>query len=413
MTMKTARLASLADALACPSRRVFLAGAGAFIAWANLPRPAYAASRQPRFVAVILRGAMDGLAVVPPIGDPDYADLRGELAIGAAGNEPTLPLDGQFGLNNAMPKLHALYQQGEALIVHAAATPYRERSHFDGQDVLESGLGGVGDKSSGWLNRAAAAIPTADGVRPISGLAASPTVPLILRGDAPTLSWTPPRLESASGDTLQRLLQLYTHEDPEMARVLAEGVDLDALASGMEVKAQSGGIARAFRDLASGSARLVAADDGPRLAALSYDGWDTHTNEGAEAGRLSGLLGALDGALDALATELAPVWSDTVIAVMTEFGRTARANGNEGTDHGTATVAFLLGGAVKGGRVIADWPGLRPEDLYEDRDLAPTTDLRAVLKGVLRDHLGIDARRLSTEIFPDSLGIAPVDGLVG
>lgn len=405
--------APIADALICPSRRVFLAGAGAFVAWAGLPRPSYAATRTPRFLAVILRGAMDGLAVVPPIADPHYAGLRGELAIGAAGLEPALPLDGQFGLNNAMPNLHALYHKGEALIVHATATPYRERSHFDGQDVLESGLGGVGDKSSGWLNRAAAAIPTADGVRPISGLAVSPTVPLILRGAAPTLSWTPPQLQSASGDTLQRLLALYTHEDPELARVLGEGVDLDALATGMDGLGRGGGIAAAFRELAAGSARLVAAEDGPRLAALSYDGWDTHTNEGAEAGRLANLLAALDGALAALATELAPVWSETVIAVMTEFGRTARANGNEGTDHGTATVAFLLGGAVKGGRVIADWPGLKPGDLHEDRDLKPTTDLRAVLKGVLRDHLGIDQRRLATEVFPGSLSVAPLQGLVG
>lgn len=410
----TAKLADspLADALLCPSRRVFLAGAGAFVAWAAMPRPAYAATREPRFVAVILRGAMDGLAVVPPIGDRDYAALRRELAIGAPGQEASLPLDGMFGLNNAMPKLNALYEKGEALIVHAAATPYRERSHFDGQDVLESGLMGPGDRGSGWLNRAAAAIPRGEGVRPVSGLAASPTVPLILKGDAPTLSWTPPRLLSASGDTLKRLLDLYTHTDPEMARVLGEGVDLDALAAGIDVTA-GGGLAASFRALASGSARLIADPGGPRLAALSYDGWDTHTNEGAEAGRLANLLGALDGALDAIAIEMAPVWADTVVAVMTEFGRTARANGNEGTDHGTATVAFLLGGAVKGGRVLADWPGLAPADLYEDRDLKPTTDLRAVLKGVLRDHLGIDAATLGGTVFPGSIGVRPMDGLVG
>ncbi|HEV2518782.1 MAG TPA: DUF1501 domain-containing protein [Devosia sp.] len=407
MTMKTPP--SIADALLCPSRRVFLAGAGAFVAWANLPRPAYAApGREPRFIAVILRGAMDGLAVVPPIGDKDYAGLRGDLAIGAVGQEPALPLDGFFGLNSAMPGFHALYQKGEALIVHASATPYRDRSHFDGQDVLESGLGGPGLAPSGWLNRAAASIPAGEGVRPVSGLAASPTIPLILRGDAPTLSWTPPRLETASADTLKRLLDLYTHEAPEMARVLGEGVDLDALAAGIDVNA-GGGLAASFKSLAQGSARLLAEDGGPRLAALSYDGWDTHT---AEDGRLDNVLGALDGALQSLATELAPVWQDTVIAVMTEFGRTARANGNEGTDHGTATVAFLLGGAVKGGRVIADWPGLAETDLYEDRDLKPTTDLRAVLKGVLRDHLGIAGSDLSTKVFPDSIGVMPMDGLV-
>lgn len=402
--------AAISDALLCPSRRVFLAGAGAFIAWANLPRPAYAApGREPRFVAVILRGAMDGLAVVPPVGDKDYAGLRGGLAIGAAGQEPALPLDSFFALNGAMPGLHALYQKGEALVVHATATPYRDRSHFDGQDVLESGLDGPGLSPSGWLNRAAAAIPAGEGVRPVSGLAASPTIPLILRGDAPTLSWTPPRIEAASADTLKRLLDLYTHADPEMARVLGEGVDLDALAAGIDVKA-AGGLAASFKALAEGSARLLTEEGGPRLAALSYDGWDTHT---AEDNRLDNVLGALDGALVALSTELAPVWDDTVVAVMTEFGRTARANGNEGTDHGTATVAFLLGGAVKGGRVIADWPGLRDADLYENRDLKPTTDLRAVLKGVLRDHLGISSADLATKVFPDSIGVMPTDGLVG
>lgn len=401
---------AIADALLCPSRRVFLAGAGALIAWANLPRPAYAApGREPRFVAVILRGAMDGLAVVPPVGDRAYAGLRGDLAIGASGEEAALPLDAFFALNGAMPGLHALYQKGEALVVHATATPYRDRSHFDGQDVLESGLDGPGLSPSGWLNRAAAAIPAGEGVQPVSGLAASPTIPLILRGDAPTLSWTPPRIEAASADTLKRLLDLYTHTDPEMARVLGEGVDLDALAAGMDV-AQKGGLAKSFAALAEGSARLLADEGGPRLAALSYDGWDTHT---AEDNRLDTVLAALDGALVALSTELAPVWQDTVVAVMTEFGRTARANGNEGTDHGTATVAFLLGGAVKGGRVIADWPGLRDADLYENRDLKPTTDLRAVLKGVLRDHLGISAADLSTKVFPGSLGVAPLDGLVG
>jgi len=405
--------AELHDGLFCPSRRVFLAGAGAFIAWAGLPRAAFAGSADPRLVVVILRGAMDGLAVVPPVGDPDYAALRGELAIGAGGREQGLPLDGFFALNDAMPGLHALYGKGQALIVHAAASPYRERSHFDGQDVLESGMAGPKASDSGWLNRVTQALPQGERVRPISGLAATPTVPLILRGAAPTLTWTPPTLRPASADTMSRLLGLYGEADPELARVLLAGVDLDALAVGEAARNRPGGLAAAFAEVARGSGKLLVAEDGPRIAALSYDGWDTHINEGPESGRLAGLLGALDGALSALAQEMAPVWDDTVIAVMTEFGRTARANGNEGTDHGTATTAFLLGGGVKGGRVLADWPGLKPSQLHEDRDLAPTTDLRAVLKGVLRDHLGLSERVLATEIFPDSLGVRPVGGLVG
>jgi uncharacterized protein (DUF1501 family) len=402
----------LTDAMLCPSRRTFLAGAGAFIAWANLPRAAYAAQgRDPRFVAVILRGAMDGLAVVPPIGDPDFPALRGDLAIGTGSYGDTLPLDGFFALNSAMPLLHQRYLSGEALLIHAVATGYRDRSHFDGQDVLESGATGPRLSPTGWLNRAALAIPAGDRVAPVSGLAAMPTVPLILRGDAPTLTWTPPELKTASSDTATRLIDLYSTVDPEFAKILSAGLSTNALAGAADPM-KVNGVAASFRSLAAGAAKLLVDDAGPRLAALSYDGWDTHTNEGAGEGRLASLLGALDGALDALATTMAPVWKDTVVAVMTEFGRTARINGNEGTDHGTATTAFLLGGAVKGGRVLADWPGLKDSQLFEDRDLYPSLDLRGVLKGALRDHLGIAERDLSGKVFPDSIGIKPVDGLV-
>ncbi|HEY4199322.1 MAG TPA: DUF1501 domain-containing protein [Devosiaceae bacterium] len=407
---------ALLDAMLCPSRRVFLASAGAFVAWASMPKASFAGqARDPRFIAVILRGAMDGLAAVPPVGDPDYPKLRGDLAIGTPGLEAVLGLDGMFGLNNAMPKLHARYKAGEALMIHAAATAYRDRSHFDGQDVLESGMTGPRASKDGWLNRVAAALPQGDRVRPVTGLAAMPTVPLILRGDAPTLTWTPPNLQTASADTMTRLLDLYTHEAPDLYKVLSEGVDVEALAKsdGSAIGGKGGGgVAASFVALASGSAKLIAADDGPRLAAISYDGWDTHANEGADSGRLSGLLAALDDALDALATQLQPVWKDTAVVVMTEFGRTARTNGNEGTDHGTGTTAFLLGGAVKGGRVLADWPGLGDGDLYQDRDLKPTTDLRGVLKGVLRDHLGVEEPVLTTKIFPDSIGVRAVDGLI-
>ena len=407
--------ATITDATLCPSRRVFLAGAGAFVAWASLPRPSYAAQgRDPRFVAVILRGAMDGLAVVPPIGDPDFPALRGDLAIGTGSYGNTLPLDGFFALNDAMPLLHKHYQNGDALIVHAVATGYRDRSHFDGQDVLESGETGPRMSKTGWLNRAASVIPAGDKVAPVSGLAAMPTVPLILRGDAPTLTWTPPELKTASADTATRLIDLYSAVDPEFAKVLSAGLSTDQLAGAMDpMKGGAGGIAASFKSLASGAAKLLVDEGGPRLAALSYDGWDTHTNEGAGEGRLAGLLTALDGALDALATTMAPVWDDTVVVVMTEFGRTARINGNEGTDHGTATTALLLGGAVKGGRVLADWPGLKQNQLFEDRDLYPSLDLRGVLKGALRDHLGISERDLTAAVFPDSIGIKPVDGLIG
>lgn len=403
------------EARLCPSRRIFLASAGAFVAWASMPRVASAAAaRDPRFVAIILRGAMDGLAVVPPVGDPDYPALRGDLAIGTAGLEPTLPLDGFFGLNRAMPLFHAAYRRGEAAIVHAAATAYRERSHFDGQDVLESGMAGPRAAADGWLNRVAQVLPAGDRVRPANGLAASTTVPLVLRGAAPILTWTPPAFRPASSDTLERLLDLYAERDPQLAGVLSEGLDVDALAAGngMGAAKQPGGVKAAFVALAEGAGRLLAEDDGPRLAAISYDGWDTHAREGAGEGRLANLLDALDAALDGLRTAMQPVWQDTAVVLMTEFGRTAHVNGTDGTDHGTATTALLFGGAVKGGRVLADWPGLKTAQLYQQRDLAPTTDLRAVLKGVLRDHLGVSESALATRVFPGSLAVKPVDGLV-
>jgi uncharacterized protein (DUF1501 family) len=406
------------EALLCPSRRVFLASAGTFVAWAAMPKMASAATRDPRLVAIILRGAMDGLAVVPPVGDPDYAGLRGDLAIGTAGLEPTLPLGTFFGLNQAMPKFHDSYTAGEALVVHAAATAYRDRSHFDGQDVLESGMAGPHASDSGWLNRVAAAMPAGDRARGPNGLAAGATVPLILRGAAPTLTWAPAGFRPADSDTVARLSDLYGESDPELARVFGEGVGVDRLAAGAGMAAggkdaaTGAALARSFVTLAEGAGKLLADPEGPRLGAISYDGWDTHAAEGAGEGRLANLLGAFDAALAGLKQAMAPVWSDTVVVVMTEFGRTARVNGTDGTDHGTATAAFLLGGAVRGGRVVADWPGLKPAQLYQQRDLAPTTDLRAILKGVLRDHLGISEQTLASSVFPDSIGVRPLDGLV-
>ena len=406
------------EALLCPSRRVFLAGAGTFVAWAAMPRFAFAGvTRDPRLVVVILRGAMDGLAVVPPIGDPDYPALRGDMGIGTAGYEATLPLNDFFGLNQAMSALHGMYTGNEAAIIHAAATAYRDRSHFDGQDVLESGMTAPHASDTGWLNRVAAALPAGDKVRPANGLAASPTVPLILRGAAPILTWTPPGFRAADSDTMARLADLYGESDPELARVFAAGTDVDRLAAstpGMTARpaANGNGLAASFTALAAGAGRLLADPEGPRLAAISYDGWDTHASEGAAEGRLATLLAAFDAALAGLKGAMTPVWSDTAVIVVTEFGRTARINGTEGTDHGTATAAFLIGGAVRGGRVIADWPGLKDAQLYQQRDLAPTTDVRRVIKGVLRDHLGLSEAVMANAIFPGSIGVKPIDGLI-
>jgi uncharacterized protein (DUF1501 family) len=409
-----------------PTRRELLLGSSVLFAWASVPRVARAEGRDPRLLTIVLRGGLDGLAVVAPVGDPDWIKLRSDKSLTSDGPTPALPLDGFFALNPAMPNLYRLYQAGQATIVHAVATPYRERSHFDGQDVLESGLPKPGTADTGWLNRALAAIEPGGRIdmqgRP--AFAVGPITPLVVRGPAPVLSWVPPRLPPVSDDTTMRLLDLYRHTDPTFARVLEERVGLAAIAKagGMNSEPsperpviQGGGIAQVrtyFADAAGAAAKFLAGAEGPRVGALAFDGWDTHVDEGAVKGRLANLLGALDGALAAVETNMGDAWHETVVVLVTEFGRTARLNGNDGTDHGTATVALLAGGALKGGRVIADWPGLKEADLYEKRDLKPTTDLRAVLKGLLADHLRADERRLEAAVFPDSGSVKPLQGLL-
>jgi uncharacterized protein (DUF1501 family) len=393
-------------------------------AWAHVPRLARAEGRDPRFLVIVLRGALDGLAAVAPVGDPDWIKLRGDKALRLDGTAPGLPLDSFFALNPAMPEVHRLYGAGQASIVHAVATPYRERSHFDGQDVLESGMAKPGFVESGWLNRALAALAPGALARPGRAFAVGPMTPLVVRGAAPVLSWTPPRLPPVGEETTMRVLDLYRHTDPVLARALEERMDLATIAraEGMPMSpkerpqgaAAPGGAAQVrayFAESAGAAAKFLASADGPRVGALAFDGWDTHVDEGAVNGRLSALLGALDGALAAIESNMGQAWQDTVVAVVTEFGRTARINGSDGTDHGTATVALLAGGALKGGRVIADWPGVKDADLQDGRDLRATTDLRAVLKGVLHDHLRVDPAALAARVFPDSASVAPMTGL--
>ena len=408
--------------LHAPSRRELLLTSGTLFAWAYLPKLAFAEGRDPRFLTIVLRGALDGLATVAPVGDPDWTALRGDNALTLDGKAPALKLDGFFALNPAMPNLHRMFAAGEAIVVHACATPYRERSHFDGQDLLESGLAKPGPSDSGWLNRALAGLAPGgrvDSTNTKGGkvFAVGPVTPLIVRGPAPVLSWSPQRAQPASADTVQRLLDLYQHTDVKLAGVLQDHAKLVAIerAGSMEQKpgGPNPGQARAyFAEVAGTAAKFLAQPDGPRVGALALDGWDTHSNEGIAQGRLSQLLGALDDALAAVQTNMGSAWRDTVVVLATEFGRTARINGTDGTDHGTATVALLVGGALKGGRVIAEWPGLKSADLYENRDLKPTTDLRAVLKGLLKDHLRADDRALAENVFPGSSGVKPMAGLV-
>jgi uncharacterized protein (DUF1501 family) len=409
--------------LHAPSRRDVLLASGTLFAWAHLPKLARAEGRDPRFLTIVLRGALDGLAAVAPVGDPDWAALRGDNALTVDGKVPALKLDDYFALNPAMPDLHRMFTANEAIIVHAAATSYRERSHFDGQDVLESGVEKPGAAATGWLNRLLVGLAPEDRTSGNAGstFAVGPVTPLIARGPAPVMSWAPPLVAPASDNTIARLIALYRRTDTSFARVLEGRARLSVMATAGDMepnpasKTTGPGIAQQrayFAEAVGAAAKFLSQPDGPRVGALALDGWDTHFNEGIGTGQLAQLLSALDAALAAAKDNMGPCWRETIVALVTEFGRTARINGTAGTDHGTATVMLLAGGALKGGRVIADWPGLKPADLLENRDLAPTTDVRAVLKGLLKDHLRADDRALSADVFPGSHDVKPMAGLV-
>jgi uncharacterized protein (DUF1501 family) len=373
-----------------------------------LPRIPRAESRSDaRFVLVILRGALDGLAAVPAYGDGNYAGKRGALAITA----PALKLDGMFALHPSLTHLHERYQAKELIAFHAVASPYRERSHFDGQDVLENGMTQTTLAHDGWLNRVLPALRSAKarGTEQFA-VALAQNVPLVLRGDARVNSWAPSRLPETDADTLQRIADLYS-TDEYFATRLQAALAADSVAGegmGMGKRDPLNGIGT----IAGAAGKFLAAADGPRIAVIETSGWDTHANQGAEAGQLANRLRALDDGLESLRVALGSAWSETAILVVTEFGRTVAVNGTRGTDHGTATCAFLVGGAVRGGRIVADWPGLATNNLYQQRDLQPTRDLRSIFKGVLAAHLGAFESDLETRVFPDSRSARPMEGLI-
>ena len=376
-------------------RRNFLIGGGAVLSAAFAPRLAYArAATDRRFVFIIQRGAADGLAMLMPTGDPGFAPLRGAWAEDASAARR---LDGMFALHPALSGMAGLYDAGQALFAHAVASPYRDRSHFDGPNVLETGGAAAYTVKDGWLNRLLTLLPRDDA----RAIAVAATVPLALRGGREVASYAPSALPDASGDLMARVTQLYA-EDPQLHALWAKALQTRQLAQ--EAGGDAGRDAAATGALA---ARLLAPADGARIAMIETGGWDTHAGQ---RGRLNTQLKALDAMVGALKTGLGPAWDRTLVLVATEFGRTARINGTGGTDHGTATATMLLGGTVLGKRVVADWPGL--SKLYEDRDLTPTTDLDALIAGAVAGHFGIDPARTMATLFPGSTGRRPVAGLI-
>ncbi len=378
------------------SRRSFVsAGAATVIGSTFGPGMAFAkAPTDKRFVFIIQRGAADGLGTVAPVGDPAFVGQRGVLAEEFA-DAPRL--DSLFALHPRLATLASLYDEGQALFVHATASAYRDRSHFAGQNVLESGGSRAYALHDGWMNRMLALLP-ADDAR---GIALAASVPLAMRGAISVASYAPSNFPDASDDLMTRVGMLYA-EDAELDAAWRQAIATQAVAGDASGRRN----AQATGELA---ARLLADPAGSRIAMIETGGWDTHAQQ---RGRLGAQLGNLDQLIGALRDRLGPVWEDTLIVVATEFGRTVRVNGTGGTDHGTASCAMLLGGKVAGGRVIADWPGLSDGALYENRDLRPTTDLAAILTGTVSAHYGVDPARAMRAMFPDTRPGRVVEGLM-
>jgi uncharacterized protein (DUF1501 family) len=344
-----------------------------------------------RLVVIILRGAMDGLDAVQPRGDRDYAALRPTLT-----QEPGLPVSDFWSLHPGLAPLLSLWQAGEAGAVQAVSTPYRDRrSHFDGQDILEAGTSSLldGRTRDGWLNRMLQAVP---GVVAETSYAIGQEQMLILSGAAPTSRWAPEARLALSPATRQ-LIELVQHDDPLFRDATLDALDIVDDLDGEDRQARGAAHLR----LAEFAAARLRQDT--RIASFSISGWDTHARQSVG---LSRALTRLAETIVALKDGLGPVWGQTAVLCLTEFGRTARENGSAGTDHGTGGAMLYAGGAVRGGQVAGDWPGL--STLYADRDLLPTRDVRAHAGWVMRGLFGLDHSVLEQAVFPDlDLGADP------
>jgi uncharacterized protein (DUF1501 family) len=367
-----------------------------------------AAPTENRLAVVILRGGLDGLDAVPPYADRHYRTLRPTIAVPPPGQDGgAIDLNGGFGLHPSLAALHDYYRNNQLLIMPAATTNYRARSHFDGQNLLENGSITPYGAQDGWLNRAL--LHLNDGDRRL-GLAVGSAVPLILRGNTAVRTWSPSNLPTASDDFLARLGYVYA-EDPLLSVALRQGIKSQASAAGVmsDMPDARRGPRGQAKLLAQAAGRLLAKSDGPRVAVLEVGGWDTHTNQ---ANRLRNLLRQLAEGLQGFHQAIGPAWQKTVVVVVSEFGRTVAENGSRGTDHGVGGIAMLLGGAVNGGRIVGKWPGLAPTQLFENRDLAPANDYREIFKSVLHDHLGLDEGYIEDKVFPGGRKVRPMANLV-
>jgi uncharacterized protein (DUF1501 family) len=391
------------------TRREALQLLAGITALGGLPRLTLAAPSggERRLVFVFLRGGMDALSVVPAYGDPHYAAQRGILAVPPPGTPGgALDLDGRFGLNSYLAEMHKLYTGRELAVLHAVASPYRERSHFDGQNLLENGTAKPFGRETGWLNAALAARPDASGGP--AAFALGQSIPLVLRGPAQVGSWSPSRLPVPDSGLLDRLGELY-RGDPLLARSFTTAREAQKMMEGRD--GMGGGGGQPVEALAKAAGEILGKREGPRVASIDFGGWDTHIGQLGEYGPLTRNLRLLDRSVATLKAALGEAWRHTAVLMVSEFGRTVAPNGSNGTDHGTGGAAFVAGGAVRGGRVITDWPGLAAGALHEGRDLRPTLDLRALFKAALAAQLGLSDSALETDVFPDSRAVRPLHGL--
>ena len=359
-------------------RRDFLKGTLGTLYMMACPNMAFPDTNptEKRLLVVLLRGGMDGLASVPPLGDKNLSKIRKDILVNGAND-----LDGFFGINPSLRFLGSEYHKGRAAFVHATSFPYTGRSHFDGQNIMETGFEQAYAVTSGWVGRAMNAAG-------FSSLAVSLPIPIILRGNDVNSNYFPTNFQKAGKSVYNDVKKMWQN-DPQLAGLLDPII-------GRQMHYGGRGDTR---ELVSFAAKEMHKPDGPRVGLLEFEGFDTHALQGNEHGHHAEILAELDGVLEGFKREMGDLYDHTVVVTVTEFGRTASENGTQGTDHGWASAIFLAGGLVKGKQVISDWPGLGSKDLYEGRDLLMTIDARDVYAEVIKTVFDLDDEEIARQVF--------------